>query len=142
VGWAGSVLALALLAPACGAHDLQHSVGPGEALVVQMRYPDGSPFAFEAYEVHRDGEKVPHQVGRTDAAGRIAFLPGGPGAWRVRAFSEDGHGLDIRVESGPGGTAAASGQPLYDRFTRIAVGVAVILGLFGVLTMFLRRRPT
>ncbi len=131
---------LALLAPSALAHDLQHTVAPAQALVVELRYPDGSPFAFEAYEVHRDGDTVPYQVGRTDTAGRIAFLPDGPATWRVRAFSEDGHGLDVRVESTAAGAVEAAGSSAYDRFTRIAVGVGVILGLFGILTLFVRRR--
>jgi nickel transport protein len=136
----GLIAALALAAPPALAHDLQHTVAPTQALVVELRYPDGSPFTFEAYEVYREPDKVPYQVGRTDASGRIAFLPDGPASWRVRAFSEDGHGLDVRVESTAAGAVATSGQPAYDRFTRIVVGVAVILGLFGILTLFVRRR--
>jgi nickel transport protein len=138
---AGALATLALLALPAAGHDLQHTAAPGQALVIQMHYADGSPFTFESYEVYRDGDKVPQQVGRTDKAGRIAFLPDGPATWRVKAFSEDGHGLDIQVESGAGGTVEAADQPVFDRFTRIVVGVAVILGLFGALKLFYRRRP-
>jgi nickel transport protein len=138
----GMLATLTLLAFPAAAHDLQHMAAPAQALVIQMHYADGSPFAFEAYEVYRDGEKVPQQVGRTDKTGRIAFLPDGPATWRVKAFSEDGHGLDIRVESGAGGTVEAADRPLFDRFARIFVGVAVILGLFGILALFYRRDST
>lgn len=137
---AGSIATLMLLALPAAGHDLQHTAVTGQALVVQMHYADGSPFAFESYEVYRGADKVPQQVGRTDKAGRIAFLPDGPATWRVKAFSEDGHGLDIRVESGAGGTVEAAGRPIFDRFTRIFVGVAVILALFAALTLFYRRR--
>jgi nickel transport protein len=133
---------LALYPNPAAAHDLQHTAVSAQALVIQMHYADGSPFAFESYEVYRDGDKVPQQVGRTDKAGRIAFLPDGPATWRVKAFSEDGHGIDMRVESGASGTVEAADRPLFDRFTRIAVGVAVILGLFGILALFHRRRFT
>ena len=137
---AGVLAILALLPYPAAAHDLQHTATLAPALVIQMHYGDGSPFAFEAYEVYRDSEKVPRQVGRTDKAGRIAFLPDGPAAWRVKAFSEDGHGLDIQVESGASGTVEAADRPVFDRFTRIVVGVAVILGLFGILALFYGRR--
>ena len=137
---AGMLATLTLLAFPAAAHDLQHTAVPAQALVIQMHYADGSPFAFEAYEVYRDGEKVPQQVGRTDKTGRIAFLPDGPATWRVKAFSEDGHGLDIRVESGAGGTVEAADRPIFDRFARIFVGVAVILALFATLKLFYRRR--
>jgi len=137
---AGVLATLTLLAFPAAAHDLQHMAASAQALVIQMHYADGSPFAFEAYEVYRDGEKVPQQVGRTDKTGRIAFLPDGPATWRVKAFSEDGHGLDIRVESGAGGTVEAADRPIFDRFARIFVGVAVILALFATLKLFYRRR--
>jgi len=137
---AGMLATLTLLAFPAAAHDLQHMAASAQALVIQMHYADGSPFAFEAYEVYRDGEKVPQQVGRTDKTGRIAFLPDGPATWRVKAFSEDGHGLDIRVESGAGGTVEAADRPIFDRFARIFVGVAVILALFATLELFYRRR--
>ncbi len=136
---AGVLAILALLSYPAAAHDLQHTAVPAQALLIQLHYADGSPFAFESYEVYRDGDKVPQQVGRTDKAGRIAFLPDGPATWRVKAFSEDGHGLDMRVESGAGGTVEAADRPLFERFTRIVVGVAVILGLFGILALFYRR---
>lgn len=137
---AGMLATLTLLAFPAAAHDLQHMAASAQALVIQMHYADGSPFAFEAYEVYRDGEKVPQQVGRTDKTGRVAFLPDGPATWRVKAFSEDGHGLDIRVESGAGGTVEAADRPIFDRFARIFVGVAVILALFATLKLFYRRR--
>jgi len=139
---AGVLAMLALLPFPAAAHDLQHTAVPAQALVIQMHYADGSPFAFESFEVYRDGEKVPQQVGRTDKAGRIAFLPDEPATWRVKAFSEDGHGLDIQVEGGAYGTVEAADRPVFDRFTRIVVGVAVILGLFGILALFYRGRST
>jgi nickel transport protein len=137
---AGLLATLMLIAFPAAGHDLQHTAVHAQALVIQMHYADGSPFAFESYEVYRDGEKVPQQVGRTDRAGRIAFLPDGPATWRIKAFSEDGHGFDIRVGSGAGGTVEAADRPLFDRVTRIFVGVAVILALFAALSLFYRRR--
>ena len=138
---AGALATIALLAWPAAGHDLQHTATPGQALVIQMRYADGSPFAFEAFEVYRDGDKVPQQVGRTDKGGRIAFLPDGPATWRVKAYTEDGHGLDIRIEGGADGTVTAADQPLFGRFTGIIVGIAVILGFFGIL-MRVSKRPS
>ena len=137
---ASTLAVLAALPLAAAAHDLQHGLIEARALVLEMRYGDGSPFAFEAYEVYRGDDEVPHQVGRTDKAGRIAWLPNGPATWRVKAFSEDGHGLDIRVEGGPGGTVTATDQSALDRLTRILAGVGIILGVFGALALFYRRR--
>lgn len=121
------------------AHDLRHEVSPGQAVVIRLSYADDSPFAFEAYEIYPQGEELPVQVGRTDARGRIAFLPERAGAWRIKAFSEDGHGLDFTLTTDSAGLVA-SDQPLYERHARIAVGVGLILGLFGFLSLYLKRK--
>jgi nickel transport protein len=83
-------------------------------------------------------------VGRTDALGRLVFVPDRPGLWRVRVFSEDGHGADFTVETGPMGQVVTAERSLFDRYLRLIVGVAVILGLFGALRLYVSksaRRP-
>ena len=81
------------------AHDLQYTVVGGQAVVIKLFYADNTPFTFEGYEIFRDGEKLPYQVGRTDSQGRIAFLPDQAANWRVKAISEDGHGLDFKLST-------------------------------------------
>jgi nickel transport protein len=136
------VLLLSLLpfCPAAAAHELHHSLSRSEAAVIQLFHEDGAPFAFETYEIYREGEEAPAQVGRTDRGGRIAFLPERAGRWRVKAFSEDGHGLDFTVDTGEGDPFSEEGRPLYERYQRIVVGLAVILGLFGLLMLVFRKR--
>jgi nickel transport protein len=107
------VLALtaALLAGSLHAHVLTHTAQPGSAVIVELRYGDGSPFSYESAEVYRPGEAMPFLAGRTDANGRLAFVPDRPGDWRVRTFSEDGHGGDFAVAAAPegGGSASSTG---------------------------------
>ncbi len=122
------------------AHDLQHSVQGAPAIVIKLFYLDNHPFAFEAYEIYREGEKLPYQVGRTDGQGRIAFLPDRAGVWRVKSFSEDGHGLDFKLETDAAAALTDSEKPAFERYSRIAVGVAIILGLFGLLSLYVKRR--
>jgi hypothetical protein len=88
---------------AAHAHDLQYTVTGGQAVVIKLFYVDNTPFTFEGYEIYREGEKLPYQVGRTDSQGRIAFLPDRAATWRIKAISEDGHGLDFKL-----GTDAAA----------------------------------
>ena len=137
----GLVLALAL----CGwlpgralAHDLQHRIEEGAAVSVELFFADGNEFDFESYEVYRAGEEIPYQVGRTDAHGRVVFLPDRAGTWRIKAFSEDGHGADFSFSTGLEGAVRDANEPLFERHLRIIVGVAVIFGLFGLLTLFRR----
>lgn len=136
------LLAWLAAGPMAYAHDLHYTVTAGEAVVVRLFYADDTPFAFEGYEIYAEGEKLPVQVGRTDARGRIAFLPERAGRWRIKAVSEDGHGLDFTLTTDAAAHVAGSDKPLYERYSRIAVGVALILGLFGAMSLFLRRnRP-
>ena len=134
-----TVLPAALLAGVLHAHSLSHTVQTGSAVIVDLRYGDGSPFSYESAEVFRPSESVPFLAGRTDANGRLAFVPDRSGDWRVRAFSEDGHGGEFTVSAGGDGTAAAGPAPLGTP-ERVAIGVALLFGLFGIWSLFLRRR--
>lgn len=139
-GLAAGLLALLLGGPAAGAHELHSSVTSGEAVVIELRFADGTPFAFEGYEISPAGGRTPAQVGRTDARGRIAFLPERAGTWRLRAFADDGHGLDMNFTTDAAATVGAADAPAYQRYARTFVGVGMILGIFGLVSLFYRRR--
>jgi nickel transport protein len=129
-----------LVAAPAQSHDLQYTVGNGQAVVVKLFYADNTPFSFEGYEIYPDGEKLPVQVGRTDAQGRIAFLPDRAGNWRVKTISEDGHGLDFALKTDAGAVLTGVEKPFYERYARLVVGVSLLLGLFGVINLFLKRK--
>ena len=137
----GLVLALALCGGLPGralAHDLQHRIEEGTAVCVELFFADGNEFDFESYEVYRASEEIPFQVGRTDAHGRIVFLPDRAGTWRIKAFSEDGHGAEFSFTTDVKGEVRGADRPLFERHLRIIVGVSVIFGLFGLLTLLRR----
>ncbi len=136
------VAALALCAWLPGqalAHDLQHRIDEGAAVSVRFFFADGKDFSFESYEVYRAGEEVPFQVGRTDQKGRIVFLPDRAGTWRIKAFSEDGHGADLSFSTGAADESGDAGRPFLERHLRILVGVSVIFGLFGLMSLLMGR---
>ncbi|MCP5277894.1 MAG: hypothetical protein H6935_05955 [Thiobacillus sp.] len=137
---AGFLLAWLAWAPVAQAHDLQYTVTGGQAVVVKLFYADNTAFSFEGYEIYPEGEKLPVQVGRTDARGRIAFLPDKAGTWRIKTISEDGHGLDVTLATDAAANLAGSDKPFYERYGRIVVGVALILGLFGFVSLYARRK--
>lgn len=134
--------ALLCLARPGAAHDLQYSVSGAQAVVLKLFYVDNTPFSFEAYEIYRAGEKLPYQVGRSDSQGRIAFLPDRAGDWRVKAISEDGHGLDFTLKTDAAAHVETADKPAYERYGRIVVGIATILGLFGFLSLYVKRNKT
>lgn len=132
-------LPAALLAGTLHAHALSHTAQPGSAVIVELRYGDGSPFSYESAEVYRPGEAVPFLAGRTDANGRMAFVPDRAGDWRVRAFSEDGHGGDFTVAAaGDAGTSTPAAG--LGTVGGLAVGLSILFGLFGLWSLFLRKK--
>lgn len=133
-------LTLGGAATGAGAHEVDHQVTRADAVVVSLQYADGSPFAYEQYEVLPPGETVPFQTGRCDAQGRVVFLPDRPGDWRVKASSEDGHGAELTVAVDAVGGAAARPRSLWERSSRLVTGVALLFGIFGLFTLFARRR--
>jgi len=125
------------------AHDLQHRIEEGAAVSVEFFFADGSDFAFESYEVYRAGDEIPFQVGRTDARGRAVFLPDRAGTWRIKAFSEEGHGANLSFTTGVENDIREARKPFLERHLRVITGVSVIFGVFGLFTLFTRkgRRP-
>ncbi|WP_020656460.1 hypothetical protein [Massilia niastensis] len=126
-------------AGAASGHEVQHDIAQGNAVVVRLAYADGEPFSYEQYELFAKGRAQPAQTGRTDAKGRVVFAPDDTSSWRLRAFSADGHGVDLEFETKAHGTAApvAAGS---DRGTRLLFGLALILVGFAALKLFVRRK--
>ena len=136
-----SLLALLVCGGPGVTHDLHHATRQANATVVSLSYPDGSPFAYEEFEIFPANVEVPFQVGRTDAQGRLAFLPPAQGRYEVRAMSQDGHGLVILVEVGPEAELITAERPLFERYQRLFVGLGILLGLFGLLKLFYGKKP-
>ncbi len=141
----GGGLAAALVAgPAAFAHEVDATVAPHTAAAVTIVYADGTPFAGESYDVLDLATGRTVLAGRTDAAGR-ALLPLGAGRWRLRAFADDGHGLDrefavaATLPPDPTASPAATGGPAAAAATsaatartgRAVLGLGVLLTVFG-----------
>ncbi len=132
-------------AGASGAHELSQTVTRGNAVVIELKEDGNLPFSHEQFEIFRKGEDKPFQTGTTDALGRIVFLPDRQATWRVRAFSEDGHGTDFTVDAGPADAAetqADSRGSSYSpaRSMKIVFGAVVILLVFMIALRVVRRR--
>jgi nickel transport protein len=121
------------------AHDLQHQIDEGAAVSVRLFFADGRDFAFESYEVYRAGDEIPFQVGRTDLQGRAVFLPDRAGTWRIKAFSEDGHGADFSFSTDVMSGVEDANRSFLERHLRIVVGVSLIFGAFGLLNLWTRK---
>ncbi len=139
-----AAMALLLAAPA-QAHEVVNQVQRQQAVAVTLQYSDGEPFSYETYELYAGQGTTPVQTGRTDSQGRVVFLPGEEATMRLRAFSADGHGVDLRFKvpaASPEGTvhASAIATDKLDRPAKLLVGLAVILALFAGWQLFVRQR--
>jgi nickel transport protein len=121
------------------AHQLTMVQETTQATRLTLSYADASPFAFESYELYREDLELPVQTGRTDAQGRIAFIPDTAKDWRIRAFSEDGHGIDRRftINATTGRTSPSTG---INRWFATIGGLGVLFGLFGLYHLLSRQR--
>ena len=102
------VLPVALLAGTLHAHQLNHEVQTGSAVIVELSYGDGSPFGYESAEVYRPAESIPFLAGRTDANGRLAFVPDRAGDWRIKASPRT---VTAATSPSPPPARAAPGPP-------------------------------
>lgn len=122
-------------------HEVHHDIAATGAVAVRLAYADGSPFAYEKYELFPEGKDVPVQVGNSDAQGRVVFVPGDIVNWRLKAYSADGHGIDLKFAAPAAESAGTPSMPAGpDRPTQLLIGLSVLFGLFGLVQLFLRRR--
>lgn len=128
-------VALILLYPmAALAHDIEHTVVIEQAVVVHLYEDNHEPFAGEHVEVFGPGDTEPFLVERTDGEGRIAFFPDREGEWRLKAYSEDGHGVDLTIDTrklGPIHPSQGDANLGVDRRSTAVLGIGIILSIFG-----------
>jgi nickel transport protein len=126
-----------------GAHEVEHDVERGRAVAVRV-HSDGDPLAYAEYEVYSPSDSsIPHQKGRTDRNGWLAFVPDAAGAWRVKVVDATGHGLDVAVDAL---APAERGQPGSGQVSpgafvlRPLLGIAAVAAVFAALYLLYRRK--
>ena len=138
-----AVLAAALLAPpSADAHEVLSAVERGRAVAVRAYFADGEVLAYAQYEVYSPADpKVPHQKGRTDRNGYLAFVPDAAGPWRVKVADDSGHGLDLRVEAeGPPTGGGTGSLPATAFVLRPLLGVVALAAIFVGIYLVQRRK--
>lgn len=131
--------ACCLAHPALG-HGVRTTVARDPAVAVAFTYEDGSPLSFEEYEVLPPGDTTAFQVGSTDRAGRAVFRPDRAGTWRVRLWTEDGHGATLDVDVDEALLAVAETGKGPGRLGKLITGVSVVFGVFGIVALVGGRR--
>lgn len=134
------ILAWLLLLTALGyAHSVDYQVDSAKAIVVTARFTDEDLASYSPFEIFRPGEKIAFQTGRTDQLGRVVFAPDKPGSWLVKVQAESTHGLHgivVPIEVGQDAVVVSYKRPLVATHTKLVVGVALLVGFFGLLSLF------
>ena len=132
-----------LLSVGLYAHALHHELfQEGRVYGVQLHFVSENDFAYENYEVFAPGSEIPFTLGRTDAKGRLFFMPDRSGSWQVKAFSEDGHGavIDIEVSAEVAPKQRAPSDSSLGLLWRLLLGVGAIGGIFALMHFIITRR--
>ena len=145
------LLCLWLLTAPAWAHTIDYQVDSAKALVITVRFSDDEPASFSEYEVlpppkagSQSKEILPFQTGRSDQLGRVVFAPDRAGKWTIKVKADSQHGLHgkvVEVEVGTDMVVLNYNRPVVARSTRLLVGVSLLLGVFGLLSLFKRRAP-
>ena len=132
----------------CVGAALAHGVGwrraAFPAVGLEFLYSTGEAMSYrEARAFSPADEKFAHQTGRTDAAGRFAFIPDAPGPWRVVVRDEEGHQavaeLEVTAAMLEGGAEAPAGEGVLpgglDLALRAGLGVSLLFNIAAFVSL-------
>ncbi len=124
------------------AHSINYFVEQ-KGMAIRAYYSENDPAAYSQYELYGPGDKEPHQIGRTDKNGYVAFVPDRPGIWKLQIWGESSHGYhgvttEINVDKNLG--LESFSKPLVATYTKFVTGISLIIGLFGMYALWLSRR--
>ncbi|MET0070691.1 MAG: hypothetical protein ABW096_11700 [Candidatus Thiodiazotropha sp.] len=111
-----------------------------EAQIITLHHDDETPLAGAGYELFAAGADLPYQSGRTDAGGRVVFLPGDIRQWRLRVFGEDGHGLDRRFELTADAQLHGHEDHQVSTISKMVLGLGILLSGFGTALLLAKRK--
>ncbi|WP_456401691.1 hypothetical protein [Persephonella sp.] len=114
-------------------HSVELTVNKSNAVSIKIYYSNGEPFSYEKYEIFSpEDEVIPFQTGFTNRYGVITFIPDLEGEWKVKVFSEDGHGVveTIRINNIQDFISVRDDRSKLVNFT---AGLSTLLLIFSVL---------
>ena len=131
-------LLILLLCGLASAHTVDYQIDGKQAVVTTVRLAE-DPASYSEYELFApDISETPFQLGRSDALGRITFVPNKPGLWRMKVSADSQHGLhgkEIEIKVDEQMIAEIDSRPLVSTHTRLVVGISLLFGLFGLVSL-------
>lgn len=116
-----------------------------KGIAVRAFYSEKDPSSYSQYEIWGPGDKedLPHQTGRTDKNGFLAFVPDRTGTWKIRLWGESSHGYhgfttEVKVDKEL--NLQSFSKPLLATHTKLITGLSLIFGIFGIYVFLKSRR--
>jgi nickel transport protein len=124
------------------AHTINYDVQQ-KGIAVRIFYAADDPASYSQYEVYGPGGSEPHQTGRTDKNGFVAFVPDRPGIWKIKVLGESSHGFhgvttEVKVDETL--NLASFSKPLAATYTKLIIGISLIFGIFGLYSLLRSRK--
>lgn len=116
------------------AHTIHYQVEQ-KGMTARAYYSEKDAASYSQYELYGPGDQHPHQTGRTDKNGYVAFVPDRPGTWKLQIWGESTHGFHgVTTEIKVNDSLQLDGfsKPLVAAHTKYVTGISLILGVFGI----------
>lgn len=138
------IMAMMVVTTAAQAHSINYQVEQ-KGMAVRAYYSDKDAAAYSQYELFGPGDREPHQTGRTDRNGYLAFVPDRPGTWKLQVWGESTHGFhgvttEIKIDQALG--LEGFKKPMVAAHTRYVTGISLIFGIFGVFALWTSRKKS
>jgi len=134
---------ICILAVNARAHTVNYEVQQ-QGIAIKVFYSAQDPASYAEYEVFGpEGGDLPHQTGRTDRNGFVAFVPDLQGVWKVKVLGESAHGyhgVTVEVKVDKDMNLESFKKPLVAQYTKIVTGISLIIGLFGIYALIVSRK--
>jgi len=126
------------------AHTVNYDVQQKSVAAVKVFYTADDPASYAEFEVYApEGGDLPHQTGRTDRNGFVAFVPDRQGIWKVKVLGESAHGyhgVTIEVKIDKDMNLESFKKPLAAQYTKFVTGISLIIGIFGIYALYSSRK--
>jgi nickel transport protein len=126
------------------AHTVNYDVQQKSVAAVKVFYTADDPASYAEFEVYApEGGDLPHQTGRTDRNGFVAFVPDRQGTWKVKVLGESAHGyhgVTIEVKVDKDLNLESFKKPLAAQYTKFVTGISLIIGIFGIYALVVSRK--
>ncbi len=122
------------------AHNLEHTISHQKAVVIKYKFSQEGDFSYQDYEIYAPQSDIPFQVGRTNANSEIVFIPDTKGKYKIKTFSQDGHGKIIEMDIEDILSKKTSNESSLVSLLKPLFGIMILLAVFGFLYFIKRKK--